>query len=71
MYMIQNCQMEEGDMGPNPLEMLFNELQERDPLHPAVLQFNSFKLGSTKTLQSVLITLLPTCICSTLRNLPK
>lgn len=56
MYMIQNCQMEEGDMGPNPLEMLFNELQERDPLHPAVLQFNSFKLGSTKTLQSVLIT---------------
>ncbi len=43
MYMIQNCQMEEGDMGPNPLEMLFNELQERDPLHPAVLQFNSFK----------------------------
>lgn len=29
---------------------------ERDPLHPAVLQFNSFKLGSTKTLQSVLIT---------------
>ena len=56
MYMIQNCQMEEGDMEPNPLEMLFNELQERDPLHPAVLQFNSFKLGSTKTLQSVLIT---------------
>ena len=56
MYMIQNCQMEEGNMGPNPLEMLFNELQERDPLHPAVLQFNSFKLGSTKTLQSVLIT---------------
>ena len=56
MYMIQNCQMEEGDMGPNPLEMLFNDLQERDPLHPAVLQFNSFKLGSTKTLQSVLIT---------------
>lgn len=45
-----------ANMGPNPLEMLFNELQERDPLHPAVLQFNSFKLGSTKTLQSVLIT---------------
>ena len=56
MYMIQNCQMEEGNMGPNPLEMLFNELQERDPLHSAVLQYNSFKLGSTKTLQSVLIT---------------
>lgn len=56
MYMIQNCTMSEDDVGPNPLEMIFDELEERDPLHPAVLQFNSFKLGSTKTLQSVLIT---------------
>lgn len=56
MYLIQNCQMDENDVGPNPLEMLFDELEQRDPLHPAVQQFNSFKLGSTKTLQSVLIT---------------
>lgn len=55
MYMILNCQLSEGDSGPNPLELLLNELEEREPDHPAVLQFHSFKLGSTKTLQSVLI----------------
>lgn len=56
MYMITNCQLSENDTGPNPLECLFRELEERDPDHPAVLQFKSFMLGSTKTLQSVLIT---------------
>lgn len=55
MYMILNCQLSESDMGSNPLEMLFQELEDRDPEHPAVLQFKSFQLGSTKTLQSVLI----------------
>ena len=55
MYMIVNCRLSEGDMGPNPLEMLFQELEEREPDHPAVMQFKSFQLGSTKTLQSVLI----------------
>ena len=55
MYMIMNCQLSENEMGPNPLEILFQELEERDPEHPAVLQFKSFRLGSTKTLQSVLI----------------
>lgn len=56
MYLIANCQQSEESSDPNPLEMLFDELEERDPEHPAVLQFHSFKLGSTKTLQSVLIT---------------
>lgn len=55
MYMITNCQLSEDSSGPNPLEMLFQELEEREPTHPAVQQFRSFKLGSTKTLQSVLI----------------
>lgn len=55
MYMIMNCQLSENEMGPNPLEILFQQLEERDPDHPAVLLFKSFKLGSTKTLQSVLI----------------
>ena len=56
MYMIQNCKMTEDSGVPNPMEILFQELEEREPLHPAVLQFNSFQLASTKTLQSVLIT---------------
>lgn len=56
MYMILNCQLSEENQGPNPLEMLFQELEEKDANHPAVLQFHSFMLGSTKTLQSVLIT---------------
>lgn len=55
MYMIMNCQLSEHEMGPNSLEILFQQMEERDPDHPAVLQFKSFKLGSTKTLQSVLI----------------
>ncbi len=55
MYLILNCQMSEGDMAPNPLMLLFQELEERDPEHPAVLQFKSFQLGATRTLQSVLI----------------
>lgn len=55
MYMITNCQLTDGYSGQNPLEMLFQELEERDPAHPAVLQFHSFRLGNTKTLQSVLI----------------
>ena len=40
---------------PLSLAMLFNELEDKDPEHPAVLQYKSFQLGSTKTLQSVLI----------------
>lgn len=55
MYMILNCQISEGGSDENPLEMLFKELEDRQPEHPAVLQFHSFKLGSSKTLQSVLI----------------
>ena len=56
MYMILNGQVSEDESYPAPLAMLFNELEERDPDHPAVLQYKSFLLGSTKTLQSVLVT---------------
>lgn len=55
MYLITNCRLSENEPGPNPLESLFQELEDRDPEHPAVLLFKSFKLGATKTLQSVLI----------------
>ena len=55
MYMIINGQVSEDENYPAPLAMLFNELEDKDPEHPAVLQYKSFQLGSTKTLQSVLI----------------
>lgn len=55
MYMIMNCQISEDSRGPNPLELLFQELEEIDPEHPALLMFHSFQLGGAKTLQSVLI----------------
>lgn len=55
MYMILNGQVSEDESYPAPLAMLFSELEERDPDHPAVLQFKSFQLGNAKTLQSVLI----------------
>ena len=45
MYMIQNCQISESDTENNPLEILMDELEQRDPFHPAVQQFKSFKLG--------------------------
>lgn len=56
MYMISNCQLSEGNDVPNPLEIIFQELEARNPHHPAVLQFKSFNLASTKTLQSILST---------------
>lgn len=55
MYMIINGQVSEDESYPAPLAMLFNELEDKEPEHPAVLQYKSFQLGSTKTLQSVLI----------------
>ena len=55
MYMILNGHISEEEDCPAPLAMLFNDLERRDPDHPAVLQYKSFQLGSTKTLQSVLI----------------
>lgn len=56
MYMILNGQVSEDESYPAPLAMLFNDLEDREPDHPAVLQYKSFLLGSTKTLQSVLVT---------------
>lgn len=56
MYMILNGQVSENESYPAPLAMLFNDLEDREPDHPAVLQYKSFLLGSTKTLQSVLVT---------------
>lgn len=56
MYMILNGQVSDDESYPAPLAMLFNDLADREPDHPAVLQYKSFLLGSTKTLQSVLVT---------------
>lgn len=56
LYMIQNCRMDEEGMGKNPLQCIFEKLEDKEPDHPAVLQFNSFMLGAAKTIQSVLLT---------------
>ena len=55
MYMVTNGQISEGGMEESPLDTLFAELELRDAMHPAVLQYKSFKLGAAKTMQSVLI----------------
>ncbi len=55
MQMVMNGQVEEDPNVSSPLDMLFEELEEKDPMHPAVLQYKSFRLGAAKTLQSILI----------------
>lgn len=44
MYMILNGQVSEDESYPAPLAMLFNDLEDREPDHPAVLQYKSFLL---------------------------
>lgn len=45
MYMILNGQVSEDESYPAPLAMLFNDLEDREPDHPAVLQYKSFLLA--------------------------
>ena len=56
MDMILECKVSEDGYDENRMDILFGELEQRDPHHPAVLQYRSFKLGSAKTLSSIMVT---------------
>ena len=56
MDMILECKVSEDSYDENRMDILFGELEQRDPHHPAVLQYRSFKLGSAKTLSSIMVT---------------
>ena len=56
MDMILECKVSEDSYDENRMDILFGELEQRDPHHPAVLQCRSFKLGSAKTLSSIMVT---------------
>lgn len=56
MDMILECKVSEDSYDENRMDILFAELEQRDPHHPAVLQYRSFKLGSAKTLSSIMVT---------------
>ena len=50
------AKVSEDSYDENRMDILFGELEQRDPHHPAVLQYRSFKLGSAKTLSSIMVT---------------
>ena len=54
--MINACEVREDDESfKNPVDMLFDSLEERDPRHFAVRQYKKFKLSAGKTAKSILI----------------
>ena len=46
---------EEDDTYQNPVDMMFQELEERDPQHFAVRQYKKYKMAAGKTAKSILI----------------
>ena len=46
---------EEDETYQNPVDMMFQELEERDPQHFAVRQYKKYKMASGKTAKSILI----------------
>lgn len=56
MDMILECKVSEDSYDENRMDILFGELEQRNPHHPAVLQYRSFKLGSAKPLSSIMVT---------------
>ena len=48
---------EDDDLYISPLDVLFNELESRDPNHIAVKYYRDYHSGSAKTLKSIQITL--------------
>ena len=46
---------EEDETYQNPVDMMFQELEERDPQHFAVRQYKKYKMAAGKTLKSILI----------------
>ena len=59
MYMIENAAVADEEEGgytpPSPVDQLFYALEERNPEHIAVKQYNIFKLAAGKTAKSILI----------------
>ncbi len=49
---------DEENYRPTPLDNLFSDLADKDPLHIALKYYNSYHSGSAKTLKSIQITLL-------------
>lgn len=46
---------EEDETYQNPVDMMFQELEERDPRHFAVRQYKKYKMAAGKTAKSILI----------------
>ena len=46
---------EEDETYQNPVDMMFQELEERDPQHFAVRQYQKYKMAAGKTAKSILI----------------
>ena len=46
---------EEDETYQNPVDMMFQELEERDPQHFAVRQYKKYKMAASKTAKSILI----------------
>ena len=46
---------EEDETYQNPVDMMFRELEERDPQHFAVRQYKKYKMAAGKTAKSILI----------------
>ena len=46
---------EENETYQNPVDMMFQELEERDPQHFAVRQYKKYKMAAGKTAKSILI----------------
>jgi type IV secretion system protein VirD4 len=46
---------EDDETFKNPVDLMFDALEERDPEHFALLQYHKFKMAAGKTLKSILI----------------
>ena len=44
---------EEDETYQNPVDMMFQELEERDPQHFAVRQYKKYKMAAGKTAKSI------------------
>lgn len=54
--MLNSMEVREDDESfKNPVDMLFDELEEKDPDHFAVRQYKKYKLAAGKTAKSILV----------------
>lgn len=57
MDMLRGAALQDEDDTETPLDIIFNELAERDPEHQALKYYRNYRSGGGKTLQSIQITL--------------